>query len=311
MKRFPWLFLLLTALLLTVTACALPGLSSGRATTPLPPHQRQGRLPAGTPQSPPQRPPRPQPRGTQQAKPSQGQATAAPASQGEVMVGAIDAHILLNRDPGFGSCGIDPWKSSLCTNGANWWGLRLEAASINLVLIIPDGENRWVLTNNPDVLTAYGYNPDDFKPNGYYQDAAITDYAGDDECHAKIWGNQFAALPMATYENGQFVITFSFDTQPQEYMTGACGRADFTWELSNLLYGWGAAISGDPLDYTTTLTEADADGLGVYRHTFKVDTNPSPENRDHVEVMVEVACFKPVPDQGPGAYNQTPCPWQR
>ncbi len=33
--------------------------------------------------------------------------------------------------------------------------------------------------------------------------------------------------------------------------------------------------------------------------------------RGHGEMLVEVVCYKPVPDQGPHACNQTPCPWQR
>ena len=253
------------------------------------------------------------PRGQQSTPQAQvtPQPTAAAASPGEVTYAAINAYVTLDRDAGFGTCGQDPWRSSMCTNGANWWGFHIKVASISNVLVIPDGENRWVLTSHPDVLAAYGYNPDDFKPNGYYQEAEFTDFAGDDECHAQIRGNTFEAMPLATYENGQFVITFSFTTQPEEHVSGACASANFDWQLHNLRYGWGAAISGDLYDMIAILTEADHHGPGKYEHVFQVDTNPSPENRDHVTAKIEVICLTPAPDLPFGNFNKTPCPWEK
>ncbi len=239
------------------------------------------------------------------------QPTAAAVSPDEITLAAINAFVTLDRDPGPGTCGQEPWLSSTCTNGVEWWGVHLKAASINTLLVIPDGENRWVLTNNPDVLIAYGYNPDDLAPNGYYQEAEYTDYAGHDECHGEIRGNHFEALPLATYENGQFVITFSFDPPPEEHAYGACATASFDWHLHNLLYGWGAAMSGDPLDMTAILTEADHQGTGKYEHIFQADTNPSPENRDHVTAKIMVMCLTPASDGSLETLYKAPCPWEK
>ncbi len=332
MKRTLWIPVLLSVILLVAAACSpstTRGTSSGGSTptvsrvhpfcgdgvcsgrenyTRCPQdcakgqHGQSSGLPGGVPVS--------AGKGTQATQ--EPEATATPTPKAQIAVGSIDATVIVDRDGGFGTCGQGAWSTPHCTNGKNWWGLHLKAVSLSPVLIIPDGQNRWVLTNNPKVLSAHGYDPNDItlKPSGAYKEARYTDYAGDDECHADIQGNYFSARPMATYENGKFVVTFSFDTLPKEHVKGACASAGFEWDVSDLIHDWGAALSGTPTDLTATLTEEDADGLGLYQHTFKVDTNPSPENRDHVQVEVRITCYKPK-DKEPNLWIQTPCPWQQ
>lgn len=244
------------------------------------------------------------------------ESTTETSADATPMVGAILAHADLTRDAGRGSCGIDPWRSSLCTSGADWWGLHLEAAIVANVLIIPDGEGRWVITNHGDVVSRYGYDPAEFTDTtGYYQDAQV-DPSINPECHAQIRGNDFDSQIMGTRENGEIVLTIS--ATPEEHMWGTCGMTSFDWHLHNLLYGWAAAYSGDPMDMTATLTDDDLDidlrGNGVYHHTYTVDTNPSPDNRDHVEAKLTFMCavrHEPKSSTDAEGYDSAPCPWNQ
>ena len=180
--------------------------------------------------------------------------------------------------------------------------------------MVPQSENKWLLTSDPGIIAQYGYDIYHYNSEGVYKEAQYTDYAGDDECHAEIQGNTFVPRPLAVYEDGRIAITFNFDTPPQEYVTGACASAGFEWQLSDLLYGWSAALSGSPQDTSGILTQADAGQLGAYSHTFTADTNPSPENRDHVQVTIDIICMKYDPNNSDAqatAYIQTACPWQQ
>jgi len=306
---------LLFGLLLLLLACAWPTL--GRDSTPTAaPHGFCGDGVCNGPENhrlcPQDCGPGERPERTPQATAAAPQATApqAQAGQGEVAFADIVAFVTLDRDPGRGTCGQAPWRSEDCTKGADWWGLHYKAATVNLVLVIPDGPNRWVLTNHPDVVQAYGFEASLFESTGYYQAAEITSYAGHEECHAQTEGNSFRTLALATYENGQITVTYSFSQPPQEHTWGACATANFDWHLSNVLYGWGVALSGSPTDLTATLTQADRRQEGIYEHIFRADTNPSPENRDHVQVVVQVLCMTPD-DEALTTLSGTACPWEK
>lgn len=65
----------------------------------------------------------------------------------EVMYGYVYSTVTLDRTPGQGDCGTGPWADPYCTSIKIWWKVQLQAFAMTPVLIIPDGENRWVITN--------------------------------------------------------------------------------------------------------------------------------------------------------------------
>ncbi|HHE72087.1 MAG TPA: hypothetical protein ENL34_07410 [Chloroflexi bacterium] len=73
-------------------------------------------------------------------------------------------------------------------------------------------------------------------------------------------------------------------------MWGTCGTASFDWHLPNLLCGWAAAHSGEPMGTAMALSGADLPATGMCHHTYTLDANPSPDNRDHVEAKLSFMC---------------------
>lgn len=225
---------------------------------------------------------------------------------GEVVLGAVASSAQLIRDVGDGDCGIEPWRGSDCISLKYWWGLQLSIEAHTKVLVIPDGADRWVITNHSDVVSRYGYNPADFQPSTYYHTATI-DFGTHTECSGTIRGEDgFDFQVMGTRENGQIELILSAD--PQEHTEGHCGVASFAYDTTHMLYGWAVALSGDPFDLTGTLTEADLTAAGEYRREYVADTNPSPENRDHVTATLEFMCME---KEREGVYRPIACPWKR
>jgi len=54
--------------------------------------------------------------------------------------------------------------------------------------------------------------------------------------------------------------------------------------------------------------EVELTAEGEYRREYVVDTNPSPENRDHVTATLEFMCME---KEREGVYKPIPCPWKR
>jgi len=312
MKRFPLVAILL---LLLSLACSLTDLDGRGAspTEPLPtPHpQSERRCGDGVCDGPenPENCPQDCASGGAAAGRETPSGEAEPTEEatvaGEPVLGAVASSARLTRTPGDGSCGIEPWRPEACTLGVTWWGLQLSASAHTKVLVIPDGEDRWVITNHPDVVSRYGYDPADFRPSTRYREAAIEFVLP--ECEGTISvEDDFNFQVMGTYEDGQIELILSAD--PQEHIEGHCGVAGFAYDLNNLLYGWAVALSGDPFDLTGTLTEADLTAAGEYRREYVVDTNPSPENRDHVTATLEFMCME---KEREGVYRPIACPWKR
>lgn len=231
------------------------------------------------------------------------------------------------RDNGEGTCGISPWSGG-CTISRNWWGLELRANAYGDFLIIPDGEGRWVLTNIPETLDQYTYlgvNSDDFnQKNGNY---SSTEFAGVDfsstpgcEGNIKLTGDHFNTQVMGTAKYNYINITLS--PQATERITGSCGvMANFDSETSFWRYGVSAIVSGDPNDMTILLGPEDYkpegissptnqgttyNNIGYYIRQYTGDTNPSPQNRDHVTVLAQLQCYS---DQG--RQEEAICPWNK
>jgi len=232
---------------------------------------------------------------------------AASASDRSVLTGIVYATVTLERQMGSGNCGVAPWQPENCTiPPVHWWGLHLEAAAHTPVLIIPDGDNRWVVTNQPETVSRYGYDATSFnQANGKYN-AATIDPSINPECKASISGQDFGLQVMGTVEGGQIELILS--AEPRESIQGSCMQAGFSWDTTTLLHGWAAVMSGDPYDLTGVLLFANRTGeAGVYSNTFMGEVNPSPEKRDKVTATLEFWCVEQSSAQ---VQSPIPCPWE-
>lgn len=238
---------------------------------------------------------------------AEAEALADSVADRAVLSGIVNTTVTLDRQMGSGDCGVDPWRPENCSMPpVHWWGLHLEASAHTPVLIIPDGENRWVVTNMPETVSQYGYDAASFnRTNGKY-DVASIDPSINPECNASISGQDFGLQVMGTVQSGQIELILS--TEPHELINGNCMQAGFSWDTTTLLHGWAAVMSGDPYDLTGVLLFANRTGeAGVYSNTFMGEVNPSPEKRDKVTATLEFWCVEQS-----SAQVQSPisCPWE-
>jgi hypothetical protein len=225
-------------------------------------------------------------------------------------VAFVSADVTLDREMGLGDCGVDPWRSEACQNIAptKWWGQHLEAHALAPVVVVPDGEQRWVITNQPETVKKVGYDAADFEVMQASYRGATIDFSITPECSGEIEGKDFHFQIMGTYEDGQIALILS--ANPQEHIWGECAGTPFEQHPTHLLYGWAAAMSGDPHDLTGVLIESDrlTSQPGTYSHTFTTDTNPSPENRDHVEADLDFQCVESLEGS---VKTPAACPWEK
>lgn len=121
-------------------------------------------------------------------------------------------------------------------------------------------------------------------------------------------GADFSFQVMGTREQGLTELIIS--SNPVEYTEGHCMEAAFAYETTYLLNGWAAGLSGDPTDLRVELNDTFMDGPGQYTFTRTTDTNPSPENRDHVSVELGFQCTSALFDGSGGTLQIVPCPWE-
>ncbi len=229
-----------------------------------------------------------------------------PDSQAQATVGILYAEVELDRTAGEGDCGIDPWYSPDCTSLKIWWGLNLKAVAETAVLIIPDGDGRWVVTNHPDVVGKYNINLNSFLPTMADFHSASIDFSPVPECTGEIEVSDFDFQVMGARQGGALELILS--ANPREFVEGACAGTGFSYATSELLYGWAAALSGDPLDLSFEMNDTFKDQYGKYTFEIEIDTNPSPENRDHVRTLLEFMC---VASQPSSVMEPIACPWEQ
>ncbi len=229
------------------------------------------------------------------------------ASNGEPLQRAmLRVTVTFDRDVGWGDCGVKPWKKKDCPGSKYWWKIHAKVVSINYVLVVPDGKNRWVITDNEKVLKKYNLNLYAFKGAHYYKELSV-DPGEIRECHPKAEGNEFKVQIMGEITDKKAVIYFSFPQKPVEHVYGNCASAHFDWISKGVYYAWGVAFSGNPFEHTLKLNP-----IKLWKTTLKADTNPSPHKRDHVKVKVEFYCLKYAPEKSRGdlkAYDYVSCPW--
>ena len=228
-------------------------------------------------------------------------------AQAKPVIGFVYAEISLDRTPGSGDCGIDPWYTPDCTMGIRiWWDMHMKAIASTPVLIIPDGPDRWVITNHTDISDQYDINLNDFADSGgKYTEISLDPTVTNPECAATIEGPEFDFQVMGTRENGLTELILSANAT--EFTQGSCMQAGFDWETNFLLYGWAAALSSDPLDLSFEMNDTFRTAPGNYVFQNEIDTNPSPDKRDHVTTRLEFMCLsqETLHVQSPVA-----CPWE-
>jgi len=228
-------------------------------------------------------------------------------NSGELLLGYVFSTIYLDRDSGEGDCGTGPWSDPYCTSLKIWWKMNLEAFALTPVLIIPDGENRWVITNMGSIAEKYGVSLPDSATLGTYKEMLLDPSVTNPECTVtQFQGADFSFQVMGTRENGLTELILS--ANPIESAQGACMQAGFAYETTYLLNGWAAALSGDPTDLRVILNDTFKNGPGQYSFNNTIDTNPSPQNRDHVSVELGFQCTDSI--SGSGVHEPIPCPWE-
>jgi len=226
----------------------------------------------------------------------------------DTVLTSVAAYVRYQRDGGQGTCGQEPWLSDDCTTAKDWWGINCFLIVYIQALAIKDGADRWVITSDKNILAQYGFSDHDFfsiPSTVYYNNLQFTYVTP--PCQANIQGIDFDANVLGTLENGVFELTYLAD--PQIHAWGNCGQASFDWITESIKYAWGVAVSGDPMDLTGKIYLEDYHGNGIYYHEYSADTNPSPQNRDHVNVKIQIDCMT-KDSKHPDDYISTACPWE-
>ncbi|MFO7598759.1 MAG: hypothetical protein R6X27_02990 [Candidatus Desulfacyla sp.] len=225
---------------------------------------------------------------------------------GSVLFGYVYSSISLDREPGTGDCGTGAWADPNCISIKIWWKLQLQAFASSPVLIIPDGTDRWVITNLGSVAQKYGVSLPDASTLGTYQSMTLDPSVTNPECIvSKFEGADFSFQVMGTRENGLTELIIS--SNPVESTQGTCMQAAFAYDTTWLLNGWAAALSGDATDLRIQLNDTFKDSPGQYTFINTVNTNPSPNNRDRVRVELGFLCTSST---GEGGLQTVPCPWE-
>jgi len=221
----------------------------------------------------------------------------------KVAYGYVYSTITLDRTAGTGDCGVAPWYSPDCSVMKIWWDMHTQVFASTPVLIIPDGQERWVITNHEDVSSTLGIEL--AGGAGEYQSITLNPAVTNPECSGSIEGKPFHFQVIGARENGLTELILS--ANPVEHAWGTCMEAGFDWETSHLLYGWAEALSGNPTDLRIELNDSFREAPGQYTFTREINTNPSPEKRDHVKVEFGFLCTG-----GSASSLAAPvaCPWE-
>lgn len=215
-------------------------------------------------------------------------------------IGQVYVDVLVNRQDGEGTCAAPPWGVDhidggdfSCPPPMYWFGQRLHATALQMVSIMPVSDGSWQITSN--------------KPGGgTYQEVKMWS-DGNRVCEpASAEGKPFSFSAEGGAADGKIALELS--TRPMEIAQWTCDNNNsYTRETTLLLIDWAMAMTGDYTDLSLLLEKTDRHAPGFYRHIYTLDTNASPENRDHVEATVEFSCLKEVEK---GVRETTPCPWE-
>ncbi len=207
--------------------------------------------------------------------------------------------ISVTRSDGEGDCGVMPWGVDhidggdySCVPPKYWFGYDLQATAHQYVNLVPQGKG-WVLTPRS-------------KGGGAYQ-KALHWSDGQRVCEpASLKAEPFEFSVDGAIADGEIVL--EINTRPVELATWECDNGNtYERETTLLLIDWSMAVSGFYDSLTTLLTRADQVSQSCYHHLYVLDTNPSPVNRDHVEVDVSFTCMQSGQDESISV--ECACPW--
>ncbi len=109
------------------------------------------------------------------------------------------------------------------------------------------------------------------------------------------------------YRNSE--ITIAFEANPVEVANWECSQGQgYERETTLLLIDWAVAMTGNYTDLSVVLNEEDRVSPGVYQKIITTSTNPSPDNRDRVNLTID---FKCIEGDANGIYNSILCPWEK
>jgi len=305
-------FILLTCIVLFSLACSLSGLASGEKPTPTKVEpQSENRCGDGIcdgPENPkncpadcaqPGQVTGEQP-GASTQEDSVSSSEAPQGSPSGAFPGQVYVDVLVNRQDGEGTCAVPPWGVDhidggdfSCPPPMYWFGQRLHATAFQMVDIVPVSDGAWQITS-------------DKTGGGTYQEVNMWSDGNRVCIPATAEGKPFDFSAEGGAADGKIALTFS--TRPVEIAHWTCDNNNtYDRETTLLLIDWAIAMTGDYTDLSVLLEKTDHPAPGLYRHVFTIDTNASPENRDHVEAVIEFSCLKSVET---GVHQTTACPWE-
>jgi len=216
------------------------------------------------------------------------------------VLGEVYIEVHVSRSDGEGSCGTPPWGVDhiqggdfSCPPPKYWFGYDLKSTAHQLLQITPQGQQNWLIS---------GAQAGD---GTYQQESHWSD--GNRVCWpVSIEGSTFEFNVEGRYTNGQIEpIELDMTANPVERSQWQCDQGNsYERETTLLLIDWALAMSGD---YTNLSAQLRSTYNGWVRQTYTLDTNPSPEPRDHVEVVVDFTCLEEVESD---TYKQRACPWE-
>ncbi len=215
------------------------------------------------------------------------------------LIGEIFIEITVTRQDGVGTCGEAPWGVDHISGGDQschppkyWYGYELTATAQQQVNILPQGLG-WIFT------------PRSSGGGAYQQAAAWSD--GNRVCEPKqIQADPFDFAVTGASADGEIVLGIT--SNPKEIASWVCdGGNTYERETTLLLIDWGSAINGTYNDISVLFTESDRASESQYHKIFEANTNPSPEDRDHVTVDISFTCMQE--NQDGSTLTASPCPW--
>jgi len=222
-------------------------------------------------------------------------------SDADVVLAQLFIDVQANREGGVGNCGQEPWGVDhidggdfSCQAPKYWYNYELSATMLQNLQVMPNGNENWTILGEKI-------------GGGTYQSvSALSD--GQRICApVSIVGNIFELNAEGNYRNGE--IAFTFEANPSEVATWKCDQGQgYERETTLLLIDWAIAMTGNYSDLSVMLTEEDWVSPGVYQKIITASMNPSPDNRDRVNLTIDFRCIE---EDGKGIYNSVACPWEK
>lgn len=204
----------------------------------------------------------------------------------------------VTREEGEGTCGNAPWGVDhidggdfTCPPPKYWFGYQYEITAHQQLNLVPQGEG-WVLQPRSS-------------GGGTYQ-KALGWSDGNRVCEpVSIDAEPFDFGVSGAASDGEIVLEFS--SNPLETATWSCTNGSgYERETTLVQIDLGLALSGAYDDLSVLLTKMDRMTDSRYRKTFELDTNPSPNPRDHVNAVLTFSCMT---TRDGNTMVETACPW--